>query len=272
VENLLDLWYELKENLSLKVPFSLEKCTMAVFRVGSHSHGTYVPPETETGVDDIDLMVIVMPPPEFKLGLKKFDNASYKHGRFDVVIYDFEKWMTLLMKQNPNVIGTLFLHPDDLLVMQTYSRTMRKVLNNPQVIVSKKMAAAFMGYANSQLHKMTHQAHQGYRGATRKALVEKFGYDVKNGAHMIRLLRMCVETLNTGSMQVRRPDAAELIQIKQGAWSKERVLAEGEALNLAVKKALSTSLLRDEPDTLQINRWLYEGYMYEWQWSDVIRR
>lgn len=264
MESLRETWQEVKENLAMQIPFSLEAHTMAVFRVGSHSHGTYIPPDDPSGVDDVDLMVIVMPPPQYKLGLKKFDNATYQHGRFDVVVYDYEKWITLLMKQNPNVIGTLFLHPEDMLIMQDYSHTIRKVLNNTHKVVSKQMAAAFLGYANAQLYKMTHYAHQGYMGAKRKKMVEKFGYDVKNGAHMIRLLRMCLETLNTGRMQVRRPDAQEIIAIKLGAWSKERVLAEGEALTLKIKEALATSLLPDRPDTLQINRWLVDGYMFDW--------
>ena len=56
----------------------------------------------------------------------------------------------------------------------------------------------------------------GYLGDKRKQLVLEHGYDSKNAAHLIRLLRMCKEFLATGEMIVFRPDAAELLDIKKG--------------------------------------------------------
>lgn len=56
----------------------------------------------------------------------------------------------------------------------------------------------------------------GYMGGKRKQLVLEYGYDCKNAAHLIRLLRMCVEFLDTGTLVVKRPDAAELLSIKTG--------------------------------------------------------
>ena len=264
-ESLRELWGEAKANLAFTVPFSLDNHTMAVFRVGSHSHGTYVAPTTEFGIDDVDLMVIVCPPAEFKLGLQKFDNASYRKGRFDVVIYDYEKWMTMLLKQNPNVIGTLFLEPEDRLVMQDYSHTMWKVINNSDRIVSRKMATAFLGYAQGQMYKMTHQAFQGYMGDKRKMLVEQFGYDTKNAAHMIRLLRMCIETLNGGRMQVRRPDAAELVDIKQGKWTLQQVMDESERLVTQAREAEKVTLLPERPDQLFVDKLIVSGYLEDWR-------
>lgn len=64
----------------------------------------------------------------------------------------------------------------------------------------------------------------GRLGAKRKALIERFGYDVKMGAHTVRLLRMCVEFLRTGVFQVfRTHDAAELRAIKRGDYTLEQV-------------------------------------------------
>lgn len=264
METLQTQWQEAKVDLALIVPFNLDKHTVAVFRVGSHSHGTYIAPETPSGVDDVDLMVIVMPPPEFKLGLKKFEHASFQHGRYDVVVYDYEKWMTLLLKQNPNVIGTLFLEKEDYFIPQEYSHIIRKVLNNTDLIISKQMATAFLGYAQSQMYKMTHQAHQGYMGNKRKMLVEKFGYDVKNAAHMIRLLRMCGETMATGKVVVRRPDAQEIMDIKQGKWSMAEVMAESDRLIAKAREAEANSQLPNKPDTRFIDKTIVEGYFWCW--------
>ncbi len=63
----------------------------------------------------------------------------------------------------------------------------------------------------------------GYLGDKRKKLVLEKGYDSKNAAHCIRLLRMCKEFLATGVLLVNRPDSSELLEIKRGLWSLESV-------------------------------------------------
>jgi len=77
---------------------------------------------------------------------------------------------------------------------------------------------------------MTHYKFEGYMGQKRKALVEQHGYDTKNASHLIRLLRMGIEFLRTGELTVTRPDARELLDIKQGKWTLERVQAEANEL------------------------------------------
>lgn len=88
----------------------------------------------------------------------------------------------------------------------------------------------------------------GYMGEKRKRLVLDLGYDAKNAAHLIRLLRMAKEFLETGDMQVFRSDAAELLEIKRGAWPLERVKAHAEDLFAAVKTASDSSPLPEGPN------------------------
>jgi uncharacterized protein len=272
--NLRDEWYSALPDLELTVPFSLTSAAEVVFRVGSHSHGTYVPPEDEFGVDDIDLMVICVPPPQFKLGLKDWQHAEYKHGRHDVVFYEWGKWLHMLRKSNPNVLGTLWLHSEDVLddphqfqldAFPAYEMLVR----NRARLLSKQMYPAFIGYAKGQLYKMMHHAHQGYMGDKRKQLVERFGYDVKNAAHMIRLLRMACEAFEQGTLTVRRPDAAELIEIKQGRWSLERVVEEANHLFVRAEGALQHTMLPEFPDDLFIQRMMLKGYSNSWGWRSL---
>lgn len=88
----------------------------------------------------------------------------------------------------------------------------------------------------------------GYMGDKRKRLVLEHGFDAKNAAHLIRLLRMCVEFLKTGEMQVWRPDAEELLSIKRGEWTLEAVKEHAEGLFDAAKRARDRSTLPEEPD------------------------
>lgn len=88
----------------------------------------------------------------------------------------------------------------------------------------------------------------GYLGEKRKQLVLEHGYDSKNAAHCIRLLRMAKEFLLTGEMTVFRPDAEELLKIKRGEWRLGKVKTHAEELFAQVKEAKEKSPLREEPD------------------------
>lgn len=49
------------------------------------------------------------------------------------------------------------------------------------------------------------------------------GFDTKNALHLVRLLRTGEEILKTGEVLVKRPDAAELLAIKNGSMSYEEL-------------------------------------------------
>jgi hypothetical protein len=88
----------------------------------------------------------------------------------------------------------------------------------------------------------------GYMGEKRRKLVVKYGYDTKNAAHLIRLLRMGTEFLDTGVLNVRRSDSEELLEIKQGKWALEDVKAEAERLFVKAREANESSKLPEKCD------------------------
>lgn len=68
------------------------------------------------------------------------------------------------------------------------------------------------------------------RNPKRAELEKKFGYDSKHASHLIRLYREGYEILTTGNLTVRRPDAAELRAIRNGAWSFDRLMEETDKI------------------------------------------
>jgi hypothetical protein len=88
----------------------------------------------------------------------------------------------------------------------------------------------------------------GYLGDKRKNLILEHGYDAKNAAHCIRLLRMASEYLRTGELTVFRPDAEELLEIKRGKWDLSRVKSHADELFSRMSEALKISPLPDGPD------------------------
>ena len=92
------------------------------------------------------------------------------------------------------------------------------------------------------------------RNPTRAALEAKHGYDTKHAGHLIRLMRMCREILETGQVLVRRPDAEELLAIRRGKWEYERVIEEAEKLDALCGELYKTSTLRNEPDRVALDK------------------
>lgn len=86
-------------------------------------------------------------------------------------------------------------------------------------------------------------------GEKRKAMVRKYQYDVKNASHLIRLLRMGAEFLESGTLNVyRTTDADELKIIKRGGWTLDQVKGEAERLFAGIEAARSRSPLKEAPD------------------------
>lgn len=85
------------------------------------------------------------------------------------------------------------------------------------------------------------------RNPARHALEVEYGYDTKHGMHLVRLLRMCCEVLEHGVLLVKRPDAPELLTIRQGAWSYDKLLAYAEQMLTRADELAATTTLPREP-------------------------
>lgn len=96
----------------------------------------------------------------------------------------------------------------------------------------------------------------GYMGDKRKQLVLQHGYDSKNAAHLIRLLRMCKEFMQTGEMVVERPDAAELLGIERGEWPLSEVKRLAESLWEETRVAKEASKLPSLPNWAKVEELL----------------
>ena len=223
--------------------------------VGSISHGVY---DQELGIDDKDIMGIWVPTIKYQLGLQEFGSRDTKvimEGEHDINIYTIKKFIHLLLKGNPNVIGLLWLRDLDYIKLNPLGE---KLIEQRDIFTSKKAYKSFIGYAHGQLHRMTHGAHLGYMGDKRKKLVEKFGYDCKNGAHSIRLLKMGAEFMATGKLNVWRHDHNLLLDIKRGAWTLEQVQEEANRLFKIAEEAYLKSTLPNEPDKEKAEKLLIE--------------
>lgn len=230
---------------------------LEVYR-GSISHGTYIP-SGDSAIDDKDTMGIAIPPIDYYFGLKSFEQKELKVGEWDVLIYEIKKFFRLLMKGNPNVLSLLWTEKNHIIKNTEIGQ---RLIDSRDIFLSTECYKSFCGYAYGQLKRMTHinaeMYKSGYLGAKRRALVEKFGYDVKNAQHLIRLLRMGIELLKTGHLNVMRPDNNYLIEIKQGKYSLDHIEKEADRLFKLLDETLVKSVLPNKLDEGKINKLLID--------------
>jgi len=75
----------------------------------------------------------------------------------------------------------------------------------------------------------------------------------KHGMHLVRLARSCKELLSTGKLQVRRPDAEELLSIRQGAWSFDQLYEWFQKEEEEIAEVVKTSTLPHHPNAKRID-------------------
>jgi predicted nucleotidyltransferase len=228
------------------------KTGLAGYR-GSVAHGT-----AGDILDDVDVVGVFIAPEEHYFGLSSFEHVERigVNDKYDFALFEIRKYFRLLLKSNPNVLSLLWL-PETLYIVR--SEWGRRLIDNRHIFISKHAHKSFGGYAYGQLHRMTHACtKQAYQGARRREGFEKFGYDCKNAAHLIRLLRMGIEVLSTGEINVLRHDAKQLKEIKAGEWTLEQVEKEARRLGQLLDSALVYSKLPAKPDFASAERLLIQ--------------
>lgn len=97
-------------------------------------------------------------------------------------------------------------------------------------------------------HHRDFQEWRRNRNPRRAELEEQHGYDTKHAMHLCRLLKMGIEILRDGEVKVRRPDAAWLRSIREGALSYQELLGWAEHAEQELSEASLHSCLPEQPD------------------------
>ena len=95
------------------------------------------------------------------------------------------------------------------------------------------------------------------RNPARHELEIKCGFDAKHASHLIRLQRMGYEIISEGKVIVKRPDREELLNIKNGGWSYDKVIEYSNEMNKKLDEAYKTTKLPKKVNYDKINE-LYQ--------------
>src|SRR5688572_19527714 len=171
--------------------------------------------------------------------------SGYAHAQFKKMI-SFNQEAQALMQQLEEQLVSFGIEPESC----DAGHSLRRLSGQPFVGATTEMMAVVKRYRGERRRYYS----GGYIGQKRRELVRRVGYDAKNAAHLIRLLRMGIEFLTEGTVHVERADAPELLDIKRGAWPLEKVKAEAERLFQLAQEAYVRSTLSPEPDRPRAER------------------
>ena len=110
---------------------------------GSYGYGT-----NREG-SDIDFRGVTLNLPSDLIGLTSFD--QFEDKRTDTVIYSFNKLIRLLLNCNPNTIEILGLDDEQYVIRSGMGQ---ELLDHRNIFLSKRAAASFGHYADSQLRRL----------------------------------------------------------------------------------------------------------------------
>lgn len=106
------------------------------------------------------------------------------------------------------------------------------------------------------------------RNPARRELEVKCGYDSKHAMHLVRLLRCGLEILTTGKVIVKRSDREELLAVRNGAWSYEKVMDYAKEMQKNLDESYKTTTLPKSVDHAELNE-LYHNLTEEYHTEKV---
>lgn len=179
----------------------------------------------------------------FGTQIQRFEQWQQHHvessGRnHDLAIYNVIKYAQLCLENNPNMIDSLFV-PERCVVFATSAG---QVLRDARrKFLHRGAWHKFKGYSYSQMKKVR-DADGNSRTGKRKEIIEKFGWDVKFGYHVVRLLDEVQQILVEGDVNLER-NSEQLKAVRRGEWTFEQLQAWFDARIPVLEEAYSRSKL-----------------------------
>ncbi len=98
---------------------------------------------------DTDTRGVCIPPLEYLLGLKTFEQHENETG--DHTVFAVAKFVRLALQGNPNIIEVLYTDPEDILFTNQFGE---RLLAAREIFLSRHVGETFSRYAIAQLRRM----------------------------------------------------------------------------------------------------------------------
>jgi predicted nucleotidyltransferase len=201
--------------------------------VGSRAYGL-----DEAG-SDVDRRGFYLPPADFHWSLfgvpDQLENADSEE-----VYWEIEKFLTLALKANPNVLECLYTP-----IVELATPLAQELLATRSIFLSRLIYQTYNGYVMSQFKKLAQDLRS--RGAIKW----------KHAMHLIRLLLSGMTALEEGFVPVRLEEHRDrLLAIRRGEVAWDEVNAWRLALHQEFDRAYARTKLPERPDYEAANHFL----------------
>lgn len=239
-------------------------------RVGSEVSGM------STGGSDIDEMGVCIEPHQSVIGSTQFEHYTYRSqpdgvtsgpGDLDLTVYSLRKFAHLVTAGNPTVLMMLFIPDEHILYCTPFAD---ELFAQRHLFLSRQAGPKFRGYLHSQREGLMGRRSGGTRNQGRQDIRDRYGFDVKFAAHMVRLGLQGVELLTTGTitLPIPEPHRTWLIELRHGGHTKQEALDWAEKLEGQIATLTETSrALPEQPQHAAINDWLASVHRRFWGWT-----
>lgn len=176
-------------------------------------------------------------------GQKKLLDRDFNMQDFN---YGYE-----LVSYGENIFGVIINHDertlngDGSLFYGKKERTEEQLKTTPLLIVKFNEKE----YKENSENRKNYHKWKANRNEKRSELESLHGYDTKHAMHVVRLLRTAEEALSTGQVFVKRKDAAELLDIRNGKWTYDELMQYYDDKQHYIREVLyKQSVLPKKPD------------------------
>jgi len=252
----------LKQKEVISPPDWLPQNTVYLTIMGSEAYGTNL------DTSDCDYYGVCIPPRRyifphiegyiegFSTNIPSFDqwlqhhikDPDGKEKEYDFQVFNIVKYFRLLMDNNPNVLDSLFT--DRVCVHHTTS-VGNLIRENRHIFLHKGSYYKFIGYAHSQLNKMSSSERTGKR----KEVFDKYGFDLKFAMNLVRLALECEQILTLHDLDLRR-DREYLKSIRRGDIKEQEIRDWFSSKEKFLEKCYQESTLPYGPDENKIRELL----------------
>jgi predicted nucleotidyltransferase len=255
---------------------------------GSHAYG-FATTESDIDVRGIwlanaeDFFELSPPTPNSK------KSTIESHGEdIDVELQELNKFVHLALKNNPNILDALFVPEPMILMKSAIYDELRAAM--PIILNRTKIFHAYRGYALQQFSRMKSQYTDSKEKEISVPVFDDEEYqekliemrkkhdrndwdsllqrkitikvevpvpeaerklNVKNAAHLLRLLATGEHVLRTGEMRIIPPNKEFIVQVRKGIVPWDEIMVERDRLEKAMEDAYEKSVVNDD---MQVSR------------------
>jgi predicted nucleotidyltransferase len=169
---------------------------------------------------------------------------------YDLNCYNIVHWFHLVLDNNPNMIDCLFVPRECITHTSNVGEMVREKRRS---LLHKGSWHRYKGYAYSQLGKMGKKDGDGKRAAS----IAKYGYDVKQAYHLVRLLDECEQIFAHGDLDLRR-NSEQLKAIRRGEVAEADIRSYAADMEHRLENLRYESDLPDRPDEEAVKQLLLD--------------